>query len=480
MTLPVALDNHELVCTMRILVAIANYGLGHAEYLNKLLSEYKAMPCETEIVILSDIPKNLGAEVKVVVGLPTKDPWSLPFGHQRIFAERVEDFDLFIYSEDDMLITWRNIEAFLEMTRVLPGRDIAGFLRCELDSKGRRSYPDFNGPFRWIPSTVQRVGKYAFAIFSNLHSACYVLTRDQLKRAIASGGYLVAPHQGRYDLLCSAATDPYTQCGFSKVICISHISDVLVHHLPNRYSNSNTFGIGDDEFEKQVEFLLSLQDGAVCGHELFPTEKNIDHIRWDKMYYSAPDWDLLSLVPQNAKNVLTIGCGDGSTEAVLVQKGLEVSTIPLDPIMGMMAASKGITATQPDFEEAFQQLKGARFDCIIFSDVLQHLKDPDDVLSRTVKVLANGGEILISIPNFYCLKFLKDHFPYPVFKKWSYSNNLLHVIRRRHLRTWLRSSGITMSKFQYSAERQILKGLLLPAGIFNALLSERLVVVGKI
>ncbi len=40
-----------------------------------------------------------------------------------------------------------------------------------------------------------------YAQFTNAHSACYILTRDQLRRAIASGGFMTEPYAGEYDML---------------------------------------------------------------------------------------------------------------------------------------------------------------------------------------------------------------------------------------------------------------------------------------
>ena len=71
---------------IRVLVAIANYGFKNIEYLKRLIQEYQAMPCNTHITVLSNVPKELGPNVEVAVGLPTKDPWSLPFGHKKIFS----------------------------------------------------------------------------------------------------------------------------------------------------------------------------------------------------------------------------------------------------------------------------------------------------------------------------------------------------------------------------------------------------------
>ena len=70
---------------MKVLVVIANHGTKNAEHLNRLLREYRSMSLKVDIVVLSNIPKDLGSDIEVIVGAPTKDPWSLPFGHKRIF-----------------------------------------------------------------------------------------------------------------------------------------------------------------------------------------------------------------------------------------------------------------------------------------------------------------------------------------------------------------------------------------------------------
>src|ERR1022692_4253123 len=97
---------------LKILVAIASYGTGNDGYLSRLLDEYRKMPYDVHIVVLSNVQKHLSPDIEVLVGLPTKNPRSLPFGHKPVLAQRLEQYDLFIYSEDDTLITERNIKAF--------------------------------------------------------------------------------------------------------------------------------------------------------------------------------------------------------------------------------------------------------------------------------------------------------------------------------------------------------------------------------
>ena len=122
---------------MKVLVTIANYGTGNDRYLARVLDEYRRMRDKIDIVVTSNLVKNLGKDVEVVVGLPRKNPRSLAFAHKQIFADRRDDYDLFVYLEDDILISQRNIDAFLEMTKILPENECAGFLRTEVDSSGK-------------------------------------------------------------------------------------------------------------------------------------------------------------------------------------------------------------------------------------------------------------------------------------------------------------------------------------------------------
>ncbi len=446
-------------------------------FLHAVIKEYQSMPHCVDIVVLSNIPKEFGPGIEVKIGLPSKHPWSLPFGHKKLFVERLEDYDLFIYSEDDMLITWKNIEFYLQLTKVLPQDQISGFLQYELDSAGKKWYPAFRGPYHWLPKSVSKVDRFTFAEFSNHHTACYLLTRDQLRRAINSEGYLVDPHQGRYDLLCSAATDPYTQCGFRKVICISDLTDVLIHHLPNKYVG--TFGIDENDFGRQIELMLSPEYDGKAGEELFVTTKNIDNIIWDKVYFKGADSNLLSMVSQKAAKILSVGCGYPSTEESLVKSNHSVTAIPLDPIIGTLGVSRGIKVMAPNFEETFRALDGTVFDCIIFPDVLQHLRDPFNVLSKAVELLAPDGELLISIPNITYLKYSKDHFPYPFFKKWTYAKHYLHLLDKHDIAKWFRANGVKEIAFRYILESERLKKVKPPFGKFDSLFASSLFARGK-
>jgi 2-polyprenyl-3-methyl-5-hydroxy-6-metoxy-1,4-benzoquinol methylase len=426
----------------RLLVVIASFGEKNLPYLRKIIAKYRAMPMEVDIVIVSEAPKQLGNEVEVIVGLPTKNPWSLPFAHKRILAERVDRYDLFIYSEDDTDINEKHITAFLNLTPLLDPAEIAGFLRYEEDLFGNKSFPEIHGGFHWKPDSVRKRGAFTVAEFTNEHAAFYLLTQSQLKRAIASGGFLRAPYEGRYDMACTAATDPYTICGFKKVICISHLDEFLIHHMPNRYVGQ--LGLSVASLNKQIAALMRIADGDHPASTLFHLESKILHGAWSKSYYEKPDPEFLKFIPPGAKMVLSVGCGDGTLEDHLINNGFKVVALPLDSVIVSIAQNPKLAIIYGSFSECLRKLEGQTFDCVIVPNFLHLIPDPETILDRCADRLRSGGALLLTGPNFEHFKVLIKRFlrkgDYDLLG--SFAKSGINVFSPSELGTKLKSSNL--------------------------------------
>lgn len=432
---------------MRILVSITNFGMKNVEYARRIIQEYESMPFDVDIVVLSEAHKDYGNNVKVLVGLSSKDPWSLPFGHKKLFADNIDKYDLFIYTEDDTLIRKENILAFLEASEAIGDEFLPGFIRYELYPDGKKNYTDSQGPYRWIPGSVRKSGKYTLAEFTNAHSACYILTQAQLCKALASGGFLVPPHSGRYDMLCSAATDPYTQCGFTKVICLSHLQDFELYHLSNRYVDQ--VGLDEDRYKLQIAALLEILDQKRPIKELFVAEKCLSTLAWDKSYYEACRYDLLRFIPPDAKEVLSIGCGWGSTENHLKEQGKRVVVVPLDSVIAKLLETT-VTTLPADFGLAFGMLAERQFDAIILSEVLQHLPYPIEILSKLGAFLSKHGILIGSVPNLSLSRRLtgrllgnSERFAHKFARiSGSFNETNLHLTSVPMINGWIKASGL--------------------------------------
>lgn len=444
-------DSREM--PLRILVVVASYGSANDRYLDRLLAEYKSMSFDTDIIVLSNIEKKLLPGIECQVGLPTKNPWSLPFAHKDLFAKHADSYDLFVYSEDDILITEKNIRALIDVTAVLRDDEVAGFLRIEKSGNGEESYPDVHGCFHWDPRSTRSRGGYTLGYFTNEHAACYVLSRAQLKKAIASGGFLVEPHQEKYDLLCTAATDPYTQCGLTKLIPVSDLANFTVHHMSNKYAGK--VGILDLEMKRQVEELTRLYLDRKDLTPLFNTETKLPLASYSKDYYEPVAPEIVSAVPLTARKVLSIGCGWGATERLLVDRGVRVVAIPLDPVVSASAAIHGIEMIDGGLDGLTETDDDEPFDCVLCLNVLHLVREPVQLLSRLQNFLSTDSSIIIQSPNMISLRairsMLRDYASVPFGK--DYETTGAHFSSIRTMRNWCAASGLMIDRIERTVDR---------------------------
>lgn len=428
---------------MRILVAIANHGTKNQAFLERLLDEYRAMPHAVDVVVLSDAPKSLGPDVEVRVGAPTSNPWSLPFAHRELFAERVGDYDLYVYSEDDTLLTARHLDAHDDAAAILDADEVPGFLRYEVHPGGSRSYCSVHSGYHWDPASVRRVDGELFAAFTNEHSACYVLTDGQLRHAIASGGFLVEPHEGRYDMLVSAATDPYVHCGLRRLVWVSRIEDFLVHHLPNVYLGQ--LGITEREWRAQLHALEQIADGSLSRAQLIEPVARVDTAAWDPQYHVRPTAGMLAaLRDPRVGSVLSLGCGDGRLERTLHPAATRIVAIPLDEVIGAVARTRGIRTLPPHLDGALDLLSGEGFERVLIHDLLGRVEEPVALLDRVRGLVTPGGEVVLTATNhrYHALRHRtgRELAP-PVPRRRGADGAGVRFTDAGVLRSWLRAGG---------------------------------------
>ncbi len=110
---------------------------------------------------------------------------------------------------------------------------------------------------------------------------------------------------------------------------------------------------------------------------------------------------ILEALPRELQ-VLDVGCGSGVHGAELTRihahkvTGVDLSASSIGKAQQRLEAAHVADVTTP---EAYPFVGRQLFDVILFSDMLEHLTDPDDVLRRHLRLLAPGGSVLISIPN---------------------------------------------------------------------------------
>jgi 2-polyprenyl-3-methyl-5-hydroxy-6-metoxy-1,4-benzoquinol methylase len=146
-------------------------------------------------------------------------------------------------------------------------------------------------------------------------------------------------------------------------------------------------------------------------------------------YYKSTRTEMLKYIPDTAKVILDVGCGEGNFGRELKNGNNVVWGIEVEEGPAAVAAKhldKVLTGT---VEAMIDQLPDNYFDTIIFNDVLEHLLQPEIVLGKIKKKLTAGGCIVCSIPNVRHWKNLRKL----VFKKdWKYEEN--GIMDKTHFR----------------------------------------------
>lgn len=113
----------------------------------------------------------------------------------------------------------------------------------------------------------------------------------------------------------------------------------------------------------------------------------------------SEDQVLLRLIG-SPDRVLEVGCSTGYFSAELQRRGVDVQAVDLDEVSVARAVERGIAATRLDVEQpgAIQTLRGP-FDVVLMANVVEHLRNPTDVLRDVRGVLGPDGRLLVSVPN---------------------------------------------------------------------------------
>ncbi len=169
-------------------------------------------------------------------------------------------------------------------------------------------------------------------------------------------------------------------------------------------------------------------------------------------YFSYLRRDVLNQVPSNARNVLSVGCGSGVTEAELVRRGVRVTAIELNPAAAAAARERGIEVLEGDATSAALPLSRRTFDCLIYADVLEHIAEPRDILRSHVQQLLPGGTVIISIPNFrnyrvFWQLFVRGHVRYE--DAGIFDRTHLRITTRAMVYEWFREVGVVPTFTSY-------------------------------
>lgn len=140
---------------------------------------------------------------------------------------------------------------------------------------------------------------------------------------------------------------------------------ILERDAPTPYLQENLWGYG-----KRLRFV----DGIM--QQTFPGRKRSD-IR-----------------------VLDVGCGNGSQLAIPLSGG-GYQVMGVDPHLPSIERGRRLASAVRFVHGMVNHLPPSKFDCVIISEVLEHLDAPEVLLASALPYLAQSGVLIITVPNGY-------------------------------------------------------------------------------
>jgi 2-polyprenyl-3-methyl-5-hydroxy-6-metoxy-1,4-benzoquinol methylase len=121
--------------------------------------------------------------------------------------------------------------------------------------------------------------------------------------------------------------------------------------------------------------------------------------------YAHTKYDILEryLADRPFMRILNVGCGSGDLSIRLAQLGHHVCGIDVEPAYIRLAQDNvERTSTRGPCSFAVCSIEDyqseARFDCLVSTDVLEHIADDRRALAKMVDLLSPGGLLLITVP----------------------------------------------------------------------------------
>lgn len=157
---------------------------------------------------------------------------------------------------------------------------------------------------------------------------------------------------------------------------------------------------------------------------------------------------MLKFIGEN-KRVVDFGCATGYFSQILNQKQCVVTGIEINPEAAKIAEQycQEVIVADLDFVSILEILPTHQFDVAIFGDVLEHLRNPWQVLRDTKQILKKDGYIVASIPNIahgaIRLSLLQGKFEYT--ELGILDNTHLRFFTRKTVKDLLENSGYLLN-----------------------------------
>jgi hypothetical protein len=195
--------------------------------------------------------ENLQSESANLEPLPFGKGALIAFQHRKYIFDNLDNYDAFLYIEDDILIPYDALLNYLNNFNLLWPNHIPSFFRYEINSDQKKCSPDHDNFFIKEENLLFKNDKVFYSSPVRIYSACWAIPAKILKEVIDDSfidiDKLVLDNHKLMILEWSASYVNWTlrhKFGISNCLELKKENlkyllsdDILVHHLPNKYVN---------------------------------------------------------------------------------------------------------------------------------------------------------------------------------------------------------------------------------------------------
>ncbi len=171
---------------------------------------------------------------------------------------------------------------------------------------------------------------------------------------------------------------------------IEKVPILLNNNDIEKVSNSELHKIQNSEFRYVEHYQIDANEYDYFQHRTGATEHSERRVR----EY------IKSVVPKNIQNILDVGCGSAWCAKIFCNQGVEVVSLDItvkntSEALKRYPFDNHYAVVADAFNLPFQKQS---FDCIIASEIIEHVPQPDKFIESLFKVLKPNGKLIITTP----------------------------------------------------------------------------------
>lgn len=236
---------------MKLLVCICYHHYKDAQTLPLLflnLQTIKDYKCDYKIVVHTNCDEakeliyNSYPEVETIIATKLDHPYHLTWKHREYIKEHINEYNVFMYIEDDIIVKYSQIENYLESLKDVWPKYVPSFVRYEINDKDGEKYGLH--PQNISHNNIVTINNKRYYNIIKTYCACWILPGDLLREQtyLLNNKFTFDQMIGHEGCRENAASLVNWQLGKDNLIELEsnslQISDnCLIHHISNKYTN---------------------------------------------------------------------------------------------------------------------------------------------------------------------------------------------------------------------------------------------------